>query len=69
MSTFIGDGLLVLFGTRHHNPWQPTVAANAALETQGRVHGLDEDVPGATLSLSIGVIGDRSWPASSGASR
>lgn len=55
ISKFIGDGLLVLFGALHHNPWQSTDAVKAALEMQRRVQGLDEDVPGATLSLSIGI--------------
>lgn len=58
ISKFIGDGLLVLFGALHHNPWQSTDAVKAALEMQKQVRALDEaiedpDLP--TLSLSVGV--------------
>jgi len=55
ISKFIGDGLLVLFGALHHNPWQSTDAVKAALAMQEQVQALDEDVPTADLSLSIGI--------------
>lgn len=55
ISKFIGDGLLVLFGALHHNPWQSTDAVKAALEMQQQVRELDEEVPTADLSLSIGI--------------
>jgi adenylate cyclase len=55
ISKFIGDGLLVLFGALRHNPWQSTDAVNAALEMQRRVRRLDDDVPEAGLSLSVGI--------------
>ena len=55
ISKFIGDGLLVLFGALHHNPWQSTDAVKAALEMQQQVRELDEEVPNADLSLSIGI--------------
>jgi len=55
VSKFIGDGLLVLFGALHHNPWQSTDAVKAALEMQRQVRDLDEEVPTADLSLSIGI--------------
>jgi len=55
ISKFIGDGLLVLFGALHHNPWQSTDAVKAALEMQQQVRALDEEVAEADLSLSIGI--------------
>jgi len=55
ISKFIGDGLLVLFGALHHNPWQSTDAVKAALEMQQQVQSLDEEVENADLSLSIGI--------------
>jgi len=55
VSKFIGDGLLVLFGALHHNPWQSTDAVKAALEMQQQVQALDEEVENADLSLSIGI--------------
>jgi adenylate cyclase len=54
ISKFIGDGLLVLFGALHHNPWQATDAVEAAREMQRRVQDLDLDAD-VELSLSIGV--------------
>ena len=58
ISKFIGDGLLVLFGALHHNPWQSTDAVKAALKMQRAVRDLDEavddpDLP--DLSLSVGI--------------
>lgn len=58
ISKFIGDGLLVLFGALHHNPWQSTDAVKAALEMQEQVRALDdaiEDPDLPNLSLSVGV--------------
>jgi adenylate cyclase len=55
ISKFIGDGLLVLFGALHHNPWQSTDAVEAALEMQQQVQELNRDVQNADLSLSIGI--------------
>lgn len=55
ISKFIGDGLLVLFGALHHNPWQSTDAVKAALEMQREVRALDESVNAADLSLSVGI--------------
>lgn len=58
ISKFMGDGLLVLFGALHHNPWQCTDAVQAALEMHREVEDLDEalEIPEApTLSLSVGI--------------
>ncbi len=58
ISKFMGDGLLVLFGALHHNPWQATDAVKAALEMQKEVKKLDDEVEtdGLTdLSLSVGI--------------
>lgn len=54
ISKFIGDGLLVLFGALHDNPWQATDAVKAALDMKRRVDALDVDGP-ADLSLSVGI--------------
>jgi len=58
ISKFIGDGLLVLFGALHHNPWQSTDAVKAAMKMQHEVKALDDaiddpDLP--PLSLSVGI--------------
>jgi adenylate cyclase len=58
ISKFIGDGLLVLFGALHHNPWQSTDAVKAARAMQREVRDLNEavddpDLP--ALSLSVGI--------------
>ncbi len=58
ISKFIGDGLLVLFGALHHNPWQSTDAVKAALEMQRQVRGLNDDIDAPSLpdlSLSVGI--------------
>lgn len=58
ISKFIGDGLLVLFGALHHNPWQSTDAVKAALEMQRQVRALNDDVDAPDLpdlSLSVGI--------------
>jgi adenylate cyclase len=54
ISKFIGDGLLVLFGALHDNPWQSTDAVKAALAMQERVEALDVDGD-VELSLSVGI--------------
>ena len=54
ISKFIGDGLLVLFGALHDNPWQATDAVKAALAMQERVESLDVDGD-VELSLSVGI--------------
>ena len=54
ISKFIGDGLLVLFGALHDNPWQATDAVKAALAMQERVEALDVDGD-VELSLSVGI--------------
>lgn len=56
ISKFIGDGLLVLFGALHDNPWQATDAVKAALDMKRRVDALDVDGP-VDLSLSVGIHG------------
>lgn len=58
VSKFIGDGLLVLFGALHHNPWQATDAVKAALQMYREVEALDHslddpDLPPLTLSVGI----------------
>ena len=54
ISKFIGDGLLVLFGALHDNPWQSTDAVKAALAMKRRVDTLEAE--GAEdLSLSVGI--------------
>jgi adenylate cyclase len=57
ISKFIGDGLLVLFGALHHNPWQSTDAVKAALDMQQSVQALDEEIDPdlPNLSLSVGI--------------
>ena len=58
ISKFIGDGLLVLFGALHHNPWQSTDAVKAALKMQQQVRTLNETIDAPDLpdlSLSIGI--------------
>jgi adenylate cyclase len=58
ISKFIGDGLLVLFGALHHNPWQATDAVKAARKMQHGVRALDEVIDDPTLpglSLSVGI--------------
>jgi adenylate cyclase len=58
ISKFIGDGLLVLFGALHHNPWQATDAVKAALKMQRGVKALDEEIDTPALpdlSLSVGI--------------
>jgi adenylate cyclase len=58
ISKFIGDGLLVLFGALHHNPWQATDAVKAALDMQQAVEGLNDSLDAADvpdLSLSVGI--------------
>ncbi|PSQ95241.1 MAG: hypothetical protein BRD55_12055 [Bacteroidetes bacterium SW_9_63_38] len=54
ISKFIGDGLLVLFGALHDNPWQATDAVKAALDMQERVETLDVEGD-VDLSLSVGI--------------
>ena len=58
ISKFIGDGLLVLFGALHHNPWQSTDAVKAAVEMQGQVRALNDEIDAPDLpdlSLSVGI--------------
>lgn len=58
ISKFMGDGLLVLFGALHDNPWQSMDAVKAALEMQKQVQALDhtiEDPDLPNLSLSVGI--------------
>lgn len=57
ISKFIGDGLLVLFGALHHNPWQSTDAVKAALDMRRGVQALDDAIDPALpdLSLSVGI--------------
>lgn len=58
VSKFIGDGVLVLFGALHHNPWQSTDAVKAALRMHKEVEALDDRLsdpalPGLRLSVGI----------------
>jgi adenylate cyclase len=58
ISKFIGDGLLVLFGALHHNPWQSTDAVKAALKMQRQVEALNDGIDAPDLpdlSLSVGI--------------
>jgi adenylate cyclase len=58
ISKFMGDGLLVLFGALHHNPWQSTDAVKAALNMQRQVQALNDTIDAPNLpdlSLSIGI--------------
>jgi adenylate cyclase len=54
ISKFIGDGLLVLFGALHDNPWQATDAVKAALDMRRRVDALDVESD-VELTLSVGI--------------
>lgn len=54
VSKFLGDGLLVLFGALHHNPWQATDAVKAARQMHGEVQALSRSLD-ISLSLSVGV--------------
>lgn len=58
VSKFLGDGLLVLFGALHHNPWQSTDAVQAALQMHREVDALDDQLDDPTLPslhLSVGI--------------
>jgi adenylate cyclase len=56
ISTFIGDGILALFGAMAPNPWQGNDAAEAALAMREALAGYNEELAAEGLpSLSIGI--------------
>jgi class 3 adenylate cyclase len=56
VSTFIGDGILALFGALEPNPWQANDAAHAALAMQRELADYGEELTAAGLPvLRIGI--------------
>ena len=58
VSTFLGDGILALFGALEPNPWQANDAAHAALAMQRELASYDEELAASglpTLQLGIGL--------------
>jgi adenylate cyclase len=56
VSTFIGDGILALFGALEPNPWQANDAARAALAMQRELAEYGEELSAAHLPrLRIGI--------------
>jgi adenylate cyclase len=56
ISTFIGDGILALFGAMAPNPWQGNDAAEAALAMREALAAYNEELAAEGLpSLSIGI--------------
>lgn len=56
VSTFIGDGILALFGALAPNPWQSNDAANAALAMRAALEDYNRELRAEGLPpLSIGV--------------
>jgi adenylate cyclase len=56
VSTFIGDGILALFGALESNPWQADDALHAALAMRAELEGYNRELQSDGLpTLSIGV--------------
>jgi len=58
VSKLLGDGIMVLFGALHHNPWQATDAVEAALQMRRDVkdlNGLLDGPQSPNLSLRVGI--------------
>jgi adenylate cyclase len=56
VSTFIGDGLLALFGALTPNPWQGDDAARAALAMQQALRGYNDELRKKGLpTLAVGI--------------
>jgi adenylate cyclase len=56
VSTFLGDGILALFGALEPNPWQANDAAHAALAMQRELVSYDEELASAGLPiLKLGI--------------
>ena len=58
VSTFIGDGILALFGAMEPNPWQGDDAVHAALDTHSALKTYNKELAAEglpTLSLGIGL--------------
>jgi class 3 adenylate cyclase len=58
VSTFIGDGILALFGALQPNPWQANDAARAALAMRRELESYNEELAREglpTLALGIGI--------------
>ena len=71
VSTFIGDGILALFGSMVPNPWQGNDAVHAALDMRRALTAYNEELtaeglPGLTLGIGLergtgvaGLVGSR----------
>lgn len=58
VSTFIGDGILALFGALQPNPWQANDAARAALAMRRELESYNEELAREglpTIALGIGI--------------
>jgi adenylate cyclase len=56
VSTFIGDGILALFGALAPNPWQGNDAVHAALAMRAELEDYNRELAGEGLpTLSVGV--------------
>jgi adenylate cyclase len=56
VSTFVGDGILALFGALEPNPWQGNDAAHAALAMQGELAAYGDELAAAGLPrLRLGI--------------
>ena len=56
VSTFIGDGILALFGSMVPNPWQGNDAVHAALDMRRAVTAYNEELTAEGLpALSLGI--------------
>jgi adenylate cyclase len=58
VSTFLGDGILALFGALEPNPWHPNDAVHAALAMREALSGYNEELARRglpTLALGIGL--------------
>ena len=56
VSTFLGDGILALFGALHPNPWQVNDAAKAALAMHASLNEFNRELDGAGFpELQVGI--------------
>lgn len=56
VAAFVGDGILALFGSNEHNPWQADDAARAALAMRSELAAYSRELAGRGLPpLAIGV--------------
>ena len=56
VSTFLGDGILALFGALQPNPWQANDAVHAALAMRGELEGYNKELGNQGLpTLGVGI--------------